>query len=49
MKHSSDIREKLFGSQHLEVDNSISSMASLYRDQGRYAEVEKLFLLLMHL
>ena len=33
--------------QHPDVDSSVSSLASLYRDQGNYEQAEKLFMLAM--
>src|SRR5262245_45363123 len=37
------IRERVLGPNHLEVAQSLTSLADLYREQGRYAEAEPLF------
>src|ERR1700730_6630482 len=37
------MREKTLGPDHPEVANSLSNLASLYEDQGRYAEAEPLY------
>ena len=37
------IRKKVLGPGHLDVASSLNNLAVLYKDQGRYAEAEKLF------
>ena len=37
------IREKALGPDHPDVGTSLNNLASLYRDQGRYAEAEPLY------
>ncbi|WP_343327452.1 tetratricopeptide repeat protein, partial [Geitlerinema sp. PCC 9228] len=38
-----EMRKRLLGEQHPDVATSLSSLAILYKDQGRYEEAEPLY------